>query len=52
MLDRSAASNLGGRVLVYATAIAVMPVSRGGIAVLGAEQDTPGAKTSRRSETR
>lgn len=43
MLDRSAASNLAGRVLVYAASIAVMSVGLGGIAVLDAEQGAAGA---------
>lgn len=43
MLDRSAASNLAGRVLVYAAFIAVMAVALGGLAVLDSEQDATNA---------
>jgi voltage-gated potassium channel len=43
MFDRSAASNLAGRVLAYAAAIAVMSVGLGALAVLDAEQDVSDA---------
>ncbi|WP_168218520.1 potassium channel family protein [Nocardioides eburneiflavus] len=43
MFDRSAASNLAGRVLTYAAAIALMSVGLGALAVLDAEQDAAGA---------
>ncbi len=43
MFDRSAASNLAGRVLVYAGGIAVMSVGLGALAVLDAESDASAA---------
>ena len=43
MLDRSAASNLAGRVLVYAASVTVMAVGLGALATLDAEQDATGA---------
>lgn len=43
MFDRSAASNLAGRVLVYTGAIAVMSVSLRALAVLDAEQNAADA---------
>ncbi|WP_308209242.1 MULTISPECIES: potassium channel family protein [Aeromicrobium] len=43
VLDRSAASSLAGRVLVYVTGTAVMSVGLGSLAVLDVEQDAAGA---------
>lgn len=43
ILDRSAASNFAGRVLVYAASVAVMAVGLGALAVLDAERDAEGA---------
>ncbi len=43
ILDRSAASNFAGRVLVYAASVAVMAVGLGALAVLDAEQEAAGA---------
>ncbi|NHC21579.1 two pore domain potassium channel family protein [Nocardioides sp. IC4_145] len=43
ILDRSAASSLAGRVLVYVAAAAGMAVGLGALAVLDAEQDHPSA---------
>lgn len=43
ILDRSAASNLAGRVLVYVSASAAVAVGLGALATLDAEQDASGA---------
>jgi len=43
ILDRSAASNLAGRVLIYAASVAVMAVGLGALAVLDVEQDAASA---------
>lgn len=43
ILDRSAARNLAGRVLVYVSGAAVMAVVVGALATLDAEEDAPGA---------
>jgi voltage-gated potassium channel len=43
ILDRSAANNLAGRVLVYVAGAASVAVGLGALAVLDAERSTPGA---------
>lgn len=43
ILDRSAASNLAGRVLVYVSGAAAVAVGLGALAVLDAERDAEGA---------
>ena len=43
ILDRSAASNLAGRVIIYVSGAAAMAVGLGTLAVLDAERDAPGA---------
>lgn len=46
ILDRSAASSLAGRVLVYATGTAAMAVGLGALAILDAERDSADANLS------
>ncbi len=43
ILDRSAASNLAGRVMVYVSAVAAMSVGLGALAILDAEHEASGA---------
>lgn len=43
ILDRSAASNLAGRVLIYVSGAALMAVGLGALAILDAERDADGA---------
>jgi voltage-gated potassium channel len=52
ILDRSAASNLAGRVLVYVAGAASVAVGLGALAVLDAERSAEGAPTSPPSVTR
>ncbi len=46
ILDRSASSNLAGRVLIYLSGAAVLAVSLGALAVLDAERGAPEANIS------